>query len=199
MKRERAPLPSHLVCRHRSRKSIQLDTCEESLDLIHHSAVYIYCLPWIFSLCRQCPRYHRGFQHQSDGCLSRATALRPWLWHRTAHPVANFRNPGDWAKRAVHAPIFRLRCSLCSALPCREHGWDSRVAVPLGVCGSPALATGGASYGDFYAATEMPYVLVLWGGGATLGPVSGPPFRLLNRHLPLGICFTCILTELHRH
>ena len=41
----------------------------------------------------------------------------------------------------------------------------------LGFFGSPALATGGASYGDFYGAVEMPYVLALWGGGATLGPV----------------------------
>lgn len=41
----------------------------------------------------------------------------------------------------------------------------------LGFCGSPALATGGASYGDFYGAKAMPYVIALWGGGATLGPV----------------------------
>lgn len=42
----------------------------------------------------------------------------------------------------------------------------------LGLFGSPALATGGASYGDFYGDKEMPYVIALWGGGATLGPVS---------------------------
>ena len=41
----------------------------------------------------------------------------------------------------------------------------------LGFFGSPALATGGASYGDFYGAIQMPYVLAFWGGGATLGPV----------------------------
>ena len=42
----------------------------------------------------------------------------------------------------------------------------------LGFFGSPALTTGGASYGDFCGAVQMPYVLALWGGGATLGPVS---------------------------
>ncbi|RDH35497.1 MFS general substrate transporter [Aspergillus welwitschiae] len=36
----------------------------------------------------------------------------------------------------------------------------------------PAVA--GASYGDFYGAKEMPYVIALWGGGATLGPALGP-------------------------
>ena len=41
----------------------------------------------------------------------------------------------------------------------------------LGFFGSPALATGGASYSDFYGAVQMPYVLAFWGGGATLGPV----------------------------
>ncbi|EXJ90107.1 hypothetical protein A1O3_03176 [Capronia epimyces CBS 606.96] len=44
----------------------------------------------------------------------------------------------------------------------------------LGFFGSPCLATGGASYGDFYGAREMPYVIALWGGGATLGPALGP-------------------------
>ncbi|CAK97142.1 hypothetical protein CBS63078_8300 [Aspergillus niger] len=44
----------------------------------------------------------------------------------------------------------------------------------LGFFGSPCLATAGASYGDFYGAKEMPYVIALWGGGATLGPALGP-------------------------
>ncbi|KIX07376.1 uncharacterized protein Z518_02029 [Rhinocladiella mackenziei CBS 650.93] len=44
----------------------------------------------------------------------------------------------------------------------------------LGFFGSPCLATGGASYGDFYGAKEMPYVIALWGGGATLAPALGP-------------------------
>ncbi|KAL4993636.1 MFS general substrate transporter [Aspergillus recurvatus] len=44
----------------------------------------------------------------------------------------------------------------------------------LGFFGSPCLATAGASYGDFYSATAMPYVIALWGGGATLGPALGP-------------------------
>lgn len=42
----------------------------------------------------------------------------------------------------------------------------------LGICSSPVLATGGASYGDFNAPERMQYVLILWGGGATLAPVS---------------------------
>ena len=45
----------------------------------------------------------------------------------------------------------------------------------LGLFGSPCLATGGASYGDFYGARAMPYVIALWGGGATLGPVRASP------------------------
>ncbi|KAL2847841.1 MFS general substrate transporter [Aspergillus pseudoustus] len=44
----------------------------------------------------------------------------------------------------------------------------------LGFFGSPCLATAGASYGDFYGASAMPYVIALWGGGATLGPALGP-------------------------
>ncbi|KAL2844090.1 major facilitator superfamily domain-containing protein [Aspergillus pseudoustus] len=44
----------------------------------------------------------------------------------------------------------------------------------LGFFGSPCLATAGASYGDFYGPIEMPYVIALWGGGATLGPALGP-------------------------
>ncbi|KAL4802570.1 MFS general substrate transporter [Aspergillus unguis] len=44
----------------------------------------------------------------------------------------------------------------------------------LGFFGSPCLATAGASYGDFYGPIAMPYVIALWGGGATLGPALGP-------------------------
>lgn len=42
----------------------------------------------------------------------------------------------------------------------------------LGCFGSPALATGGASFGDVFSAKLMPYVITLWGGGATMAPVS---------------------------
>ena len=48
----------------------------------------------------------------------------------------------------------------------------------LGFFGSPCLATAGASYGDFYSATEMPYVIALWGGGATLGPVCSKSYKV---------------------
>ncbi|EXJ87921.1 hypothetical protein A1O1_04848 [Capronia coronata CBS 617.96] len=44
----------------------------------------------------------------------------------------------------------------------------------LGFFGSPGLATGGASLGDFYGTKEMPYVIAAWGGGATLAPALGP-------------------------
>lgn len=41
----------------------------------------------------------------------------------------------------------------------------------LGFFGSPCLANAGASFGDFFGPREMPYVIALWGGGATLSPV----------------------------
>jgi len=41
----------------------------------------------------------------------------------------------------------------------------------LGFFGSPCLANAGASYGDFFEPRKMPYVIALWGGGATLSPV----------------------------
>ncbi|KAL2850083.1 major facilitator superfamily domain-containing protein [Aspergillus pseudodeflectus] len=44
----------------------------------------------------------------------------------------------------------------------------------LGFFCSPCLATPGASYGDFYGATAMLYVIALWGGGAMPGPALGP-------------------------
>ncbi|KAF7194201.1 Cycloheximide resistance protein [Pseudocercospora fuligena] len=44
----------------------------------------------------------------------------------------------------------------------------------LGVAGSPALATGGASYGDFCNGMQMPYAIAIWAGGASAGPSLGP-------------------------
>ena len=52
----------------------------------------------------------------------------------------------------------------------------------LGFFGSPCLATAGASYGDFYGAKQMPYVIALWGGGATLGPVGSVPINPRTYH-----------------
>ncbi|KAJ7627407.1 major facilitator superfamily domain-containing protein [Roridomyces roridus] len=43
-----------------------------------------------------------------------------------------------------------------------------------GFFGSPALATGGASMGDIYPASQFPYVLGIWCLGATAGPILGP-------------------------
>ncbi|EED14958.1 conserved hypothetical protein [Talaromyces stipitatus ATCC 10500] len=57
----------------------------------------------------------------------------------------------------------------------------------LGFFGSPCLATAGASYGDFYGATQMPYVIVLWGGGATLGPAH---LSLNSRLKKMGWCWS---------
>lgn len=45
----------------------------------------------------------------------------------------------------------------------------------LGFFGSPCLATGAASYGDFFHPSKLTYCLVFWGGFATLGPVSASP------------------------
>lgn len=44
----------------------------------------------------------------------------------------------------------------------------------LGFFGSLCLATGGATFGDMYAPTKMPYVIAFWAGAATLGPALGP-------------------------
>lgn len=44
----------------------------------------------------------------------------------------------------------------------------------LGVAGSPALATGGASYGDFATGMQLPYAIAIWAGGASAGPSLGP-------------------------
>ncbi|KAJ7863168.1 major facilitator superfamily domain-containing protein [Mycena leptocephala] len=43
-----------------------------------------------------------------------------------------------------------------------------------GLFGSPALATGGASMGDIFPASQFPYVLGIWALGATAGPITGP-------------------------
>ena len=45
----------------------------------------------------------------------------------------------------------------------------------LGFFGSPCLATGAASYGDFFHPTALVYCITFWGAGATLGPVSSFP------------------------
>lgn len=41
----------------------------------------------------------------------------------------------------------------------------------LGVLGSPALTTVGASYGDFISPMRLQYVIAVWSVGACLGPV----------------------------
>lgn len=47
----------------------------------------------------------------------------------------------------------------------------------LGVAGSPALATGGASYGDFATGMQLPYAIAIWAGGASAGPVRTSVFN----------------------
>ncbi|KAJ7650947.1 major facilitator superfamily domain-containing protein [Roridomyces roridus] len=43
-----------------------------------------------------------------------------------------------------------------------------------GFFGSPALSTGGASMGDIFPPTQVPYVLGIWTLAATVGPILGP-------------------------
>ncbi|KAL3453039.1 major facilitator superfamily domain-containing protein [Aspergillus insuetus] len=43
-----------------------------------------------------------------------------------------------------------------------------------GFFGSPALATGGASFGDIYPLIKVPYALVLWGASTVIGPALAP-------------------------
>ncbi|GAA5826382.1 hypothetical protein JCM11251_002343 [Rhodosporidiobolus azoricus] len=43
-----------------------------------------------------------------------------------------------------------------------------------GFFGSPALATGGASMGDIYSPTKLPYAMAVWSVGAVCGPILGP-------------------------
>ncbi|KAE9398799.1 MFS general substrate transporter [Gymnopus androsaceus JB14] len=43
-----------------------------------------------------------------------------------------------------------------------------------GFFGSPALATGGASMGDIYPASQLAYVVGIWAIGAVGGPIAGP-------------------------
>ncbi|KAL5339394.1 major facilitator superfamily domain-containing protein [Aspergillus crustosus] len=43
-----------------------------------------------------------------------------------------------------------------------------------GLFGSPALATGGASFGDMYPLIKVPYALVLWGASTVIGPALAP-------------------------
>lgn len=43
-----------------------------------------------------------------------------------------------------------------------------------GFVGSPALATGGASVGDVFSPSQMPYVIGIWCLGAVAGPITGP-------------------------
>ncbi|KAI5361852.1 Putative major facilitator superfamily, MFS transporter superfamily [Septoria linicola] len=44
----------------------------------------------------------------------------------------------------------------------------------MGFFGSPALASGGASYGHIYGPLHLPYAIALWAGGASAGPALGP-------------------------
>lgn len=43
-----------------------------------------------------------------------------------------------------------------------------------GFTGSPALATGGASMGDVFSPSQLPYVVGIWSLGAVAGPITGP-------------------------
>ncbi|KAL2817193.1 major facilitator superfamily domain-containing protein [Aspergillus granulosus] len=43
-----------------------------------------------------------------------------------------------------------------------------------GFFGSPALATGGASFADMYPLLEVPYAIVFWGAATVVGPALAP-------------------------
>ncbi|KAL1591776.1 hypothetical protein SLS60_011775 [Paraconiothyrium brasiliense] len=43
-----------------------------------------------------------------------------------------------------------------------------------GFFGSPAFASGGASFGDIYGPMQLPYAMAYWIGGASAGPALGP-------------------------
>lgn len=85
---------------------------------------------------------------------------------------------------------FSLFALLCIAVPLVDDFAGLLVLrFLLGLLSSPALATGGASYGDFFGSEQMQYVIVLWGGGATLAPVSThlPSIKLTTDLKPTGV------------
>lgn len=92
--------------------------------------------------------------------------LGPLLFSPLSEIPAIGRNP----PYIVTYTIFVLLC-LPTALV-NNFGGLLALRLLLGFFGSPCLATAGASHGDFFRGTAMPYVIALWACGATVAPVS---------------------------
>lgn len=95
-----------------------------------------------------------------------AYSLGPMIWSPLSEVPAIGRN----SQYIITFLLFVLLC-IPTAL---VHNFGGLLILRflLGFFCSPALATVGASYGDFWRPEQMPYVIALWGGGATLGPVG---------------------------
>jgi DHA1 family multidrug resistance protein-like MFS transporter len=92
--------------------------------------------------------------------------IGPMLFSPLSEIPAIGRNP----PYVITYAIFVILCVPTSLV--NNFGGLLVLRLLLGFFGSPCLATGGASYGDFYGGKEMPIAIALWGGGATLAPVS---------------------------
>jgi MFS transporter, DHA1 family, multidrug resistance protein len=97
-----------------------------------------------------------------------AYGLGPMLWSPLSEIPRIGRNP-------IYIATFGIFVALCvGASLVNNFAGLMVLRFLLGLFGSPCLATGGASFGDIYAPTKMPYVLAFWAGSATLGPALGP-------------------------
>lgn len=97
-----------------------------------------------------------------------AYGLGPMLWSPLSEIPRIGRNP-------IYIATYIVFVALCVATSLVEDfGGLIVLRFLLGFFGSPCLATGGASLGDMYAPTKMPYAIAFWAGAATLGPALGP-------------------------
>ncbi|GAA6017962.1 hypothetical protein JCM10207_002721 [Rhodosporidiobolus poonsookiae] len=78
------------------------------------------------------------------------------------------RNPVYWVTLAIFV-IFQAPILVPTNLTC-----ILIFRFLTGFFGSPALATGGASMGDIYSMTHLPYAIAVWAVGAVCGPILGP-------------------------
>jgi DHA1 family multidrug resistance protein-like MFS transporter len=94
-----------------------------------------------------------------------AYGIEPLLFAPLSEMPAIGRNP-------PYIYTYIIFVALCVATALVDNfGGLLVLRVLLGFFGSPCLANAGASYSDFFGPREMPYVIALWGGGATLSPV----------------------------
>ncbi|GAA6044422.1 hypothetical protein JCM8097_003063, partial [Rhodosporidiobolus ruineniae] len=94
--------------------------------------------------------------------------IGPMLWSPLQETPHLGRNPVYWGTLAVfiifQVPIVRPTNLTCLLI----------FRFLTSFFGSPALATGGASLGDIYSATHLPYAMAIWSVGAVCGPILGP-------------------------